>query len=89
MAGISFLNNTVHGKFRSNATGTLDSWHYADYYTSLPIGVSDSWIDEPSSNVARTLAVRNEPQFFADFYFEMPTYRPMPTESIPGLIDHH
>lgn len=84
-----YLENTVHGKFRSNATGSLDSWHYADYYTTLPIGVSDSWIDEPSTNVARTLAVTGQPQFFGDFYFKMKAYRPMPVESIPGLIDHH
>lgn len=84
-----YLNNTVHGDFRSNATGSLDSWHYADYYTALPIGVSDSWIDEPYTNVARTLAVQTGPQFIGDFYFDMKAYRPMPVESIPGLIDHH
>lgn len=84
-----YLNNTVHGDFRSNASGSLDAWHYADYYTALPIGVSDSWIDEPYTNVARTLAVQTGPQFIGDFYFDMKAYRPMPVESIPGLIDHH
>lgn len=84
-----FQESTVHGLFRSNATGTLHTWHYADYYTSLPIGVSDSWIDEPKANVQRTLAVQTGPQFIGDFYFDMKAFRPMPTESIPGLIDHH
>lgn len=84
-----YQESTVHGLFRSNATGSLDTWHYADYYTSLPIGVSDSWIDEPKANVQRTLAVQTGPQFIGDFYFDMKAFRPMPTESIPGLIDHH
>lgn len=78
-----FIPNRVTGLMRSNATGTLDSWHYADYYTELPIGVSGDWIDEPSTNLARTLAVQDEPQFFGAFRIGDPCYRAMPVHSAP------
>lgn len=80
----------VSGAFRSNYAQTLDSWHYADYYTSLPV-LSDSFIRSSQSNVDRTLAVQSsvEDQFIADFYFNIRSVRPMPVYSVPGLIDHN
>ena len=80
----------VSGAFRSNYAQTLDSWHYADYYTSLPV-LSDSFIRASQSNVDRTLAVQSsvEDQFIADFYFDIRSVRPMPVYSVPGLIDHN
>lgn len=80
----------VSGAFRSNYNGTLDSWHYADYYNSLPV-LSDTFIRGSESNVDRTLAVQSsvEDQFIADFYFNIKSVRPMPVYSVPGLIDHN
>lgn len=80
----------VSGAFRSNYDGTLDSWHYADYYDSLPV-LSDTFIRGSQSNVDRTLAVQSsvEDQFIADFYFSIKSVRPMPVYSVPGLIDHN
>lgn len=78
----------VSGKFRSNANGTLDAWHYADDYDSLPM-LSAEWMNETDRNIQRTLAVDNEPQFICDFYFKNTASRVMPLYSIPGLIDHH
>lgn len=83
--------NRICGAFRSNATGTLDSWHYGDNYTSTP-ALSQEWMKEGSVEIARTLAVENkvnEPQFIADFLVKNTTVRPMPMYSVPGLIDHH
>ena len=80
--------NMVTGKLRSTATGSLDVWHYADYYTQLPY-LSGDWIDETDANVYRTLAVQNEPQFVMDVYLKSIWTRPMPLNSIPGLMDHH
>lgn len=83
--------NRICGAFRSNATGTLDSWHYGDNYTSTP-ALSQEWMKEGSAEIARTLAVENtvnEPQFIADFLVKNTTVRPMPMYSVPGLIDHH
>lgn len=84
----------VSGAFRSNMKdhgGSLDSWHYAQYYESLPV-LSDSWIREGSEGIQRTLAqgeLNENEQFIADFYFDQIWTRPMPMYSVPGLIDHH
>lgn len=75
---------------RSNATGSLDVWHLADYYSSLP-RLSQEWIREDKNNVNRVLTVSSDVsnQLIADFYFDIKAYRPMPAFSIPGLLDHH
>lgn len=76
--------NRVSGLFRSNAVGTLDSWHYADSYTKRPY-LSDEWLKEGKAEIQRTLAVQDEPQFIADFLIKNETTRPMPLYSVPGL----
>lgn len=80
----------VSSAFRSNVTGSLDAWHYADYYEELP-KLSAEWVQETYKNVDRTLAVQStlEDQYIADFWFKCKCTRPMPIYSIPGLIDHH
>jgi hypothetical protein len=80
----------VSSAFRSNVTGSLDAWHYADYYEELP-KLSAKWVQETYKNVDRTLAVQStlEDQYIADFWFKCKCTRPMPIYSIPGLIDHH
>ena len=80
--------NRICGKFRSNATGTLDSWHYGDNYKETP-SLSQAWMKEGDSEIQRTLAVDNEPQFIMDTIIDNTSVRPMPMYSIPGLVDHH
>lgn len=80
--------NRICGKFRSNATGTLDSWHYGDNYKEAP-SLSQAWMKEGKSEIQRTLAVENEPQFIMDTIIDNTSVRPMPMYSIPGLVDHH
>ncbi len=75
--------SSITGKFRSNATGTLESWHYAQEYSALPL-LGDSWIQVTDTNVQRTLAVASEPQFIFDSLFKLKCTRPMPVNSIPG-----
>lgn len=84
-----YKTNKVTGYMRSNATGSLDVWHFADDYESQPF-LSSEWIDEPLGNVDRTIAVTSQltHQFIADFFFKCYYTRPMPVYSIPGLIDH-
>lgn len=83
-----YKTDRVSGKFRSNATGTLDSWHFADFYNEVPM-LSAQWMFETDENVDRTIAVPDEPQFIADFYFKNTASRVMPLYSVPGMIDHH
>lgn len=80
--------NRISGKFRSNAQGTLDSWHYGDNYATTP-SLSQAWMKEGDSEIQRTLAVDNEPQFIMDTVIDNTSVRPMPMYSIPGLVDHH
>lgn len=88
-ADYRYKPNRICAAFRSNYPGgSLDAWHYADWYTSLPI-LGEDWIDEDPANIARTLAVTSEHQFIADFYFDATYVRPMPIYSIPGLAGHY
>lgn len=76
----------VTGKFRSSDPQTLDAWHLSQDFASLPV-LSAQFIEE-NPPVDRTLAVPSEPHFIMDSYFTLKTARPMPTYSVPGLIDH-
>lgn len=87
-ADYRYKPSRVSGKFRSNAEGTLDSWHYAQNYTALPT-LTNVWMHAGNRELKRTLAVQDEPNFIGDFYFMCKTTRAMPVFSIPGLIDYH
>lgn len=89
-ADYRYKPNMVTGEMRSAYTQSLDVWHLADDYSTLPT-LSDSWIREDKSNVDRVLAVTSSVsnQLFADIYVKNLCTRPMPMYSIPGLIDHH
>jgi hypothetical protein len=76
--------NRVSGLMRSNATGTLDFWHYADYYKETPT-LSQGWMREDKNEIARTLIVQDEPQFFGAIHVANKTTRCMPLYSVPGL----
>ncbi len=89
-ADYRYKPSRVTGEMRSQYTQSLDVWHLADDYSTLPM-LSDSWIREDKTNVDRVLAVNSSVsnQLFADIYIKNRTTRPMPMYSIPGLIDHH
>lgn len=89
-ADYRYKPNMVTGEMRSAYAQSLDVWHLADDYDSLPT-LSDAWIREDKSNVDRVLAVQSSVsnQLFADIYVKNLCTRPMPMYSIPGLIDHH
>lgn len=76
--------NRVSGKMRSNAEGTLDFWHYADNYNKVPT-LSQEWMNEGKTEIARTLIVQDEPQFFGAIRVMNKTTRCMPLYSVPGL----
>lgn len=89
-ADYRYKPNQVTGEMRSAYTQSLDVWHLADDYDTLP-SLSDSWIREDKANLDRVLAVASSVsnQFFADIYVKNYVTRPMPMYSVPGLIDHH
>ena len=79
----------ITGLFRSTAAGTIDPWHYAQKFTSLPTLNSTFIQDTPP--LARNLAVgagANGQQFLLDAFFNINAARPLPMYSVPGIIDH-
>lgn len=85
-ADYRYKPSRVSGQMRSNADGTLDCWHYGDNYESKPT-LSPTWLEEPTTNMDRTLAVTSEnaDQFILDIFFKTKWTREMPLYSIPGL----
>ena len=81
-----YRTDRVAGEFRSKHPRSLDFWHYADDYSSLPI-LGPDWIKASSTNIDRTLAVtsKESDQFHCDFEFNKTAIRVMPLYSIPGL----
>lgn len=76
----------ITGLLRSNATLSLDAYHFAQEFSQLPL-LNQSFIEE-SIPIERSIAVADQPQFMFDFSFNYTCYRPMPVRSIPGLVDH-
>ena len=83
-----YRQDTVAGYMRSGISGSLDIWHYADYYTSAPT-ISEAFINETDTYLKRTLAVQeNTHQFQIATMVKGTAVREIPLRSIPGLIDH-
>ena len=76
----------ITGKFRSNDTASLDSWHLGIEFGALPT-LNASFIED-SPPIDRVIATPTEPHFIMDSYFNLKCARPMPVYSIPGYIDH-
>ena len=76
----------ITGLFRSTASGTLDVWHLAQKFTSLP-ALNASFIED-NPPFARVIAVPSQPEFLLDVYIKNRSVRPMPVYGVPGLVDH-
>lgn len=74
---------SVAGKFRSNATGTLDSWHLAQVFSGTPT-LNQDFIEE-NVPTDRVVMVTTEPVFSGDFFVSVRATRPLPIFSTPGL----
>ena len=70
------------------ATPNFEIWHFADEYSSAPT-LSDTWMqDNSKTNIQRVLAVQTGDQIKLNVRFDLEATRPIPVNSIPGLIDH-
>lgn len=78
--------STITGLFRSNAANSLDAWHLAQDFASLP-ALNEEFIIEDAP-MSRVKAVATEPDFIFDSVMQYRCARPMPTYSVPGYIDH-
>ena len=73
----------VTGKFRSSHIQTLDIWHLAQDFASLP-ELGDTFIQE-NPPIDRILAVPSESALLLDCFFDYKSVRPMPQYGVPGL----
>jgi len=76
----------ITGAMRSSYSQSLDTWHLAQDFDTLPHLDGVFIQDNPPIN--RVIAVTTEPQFIFDAYFKLRCARPMPLYGVPGLIDH-
>jgi len=79
----------ISGLFKSTSAGTIDQWHLAQRFTSLPT-LNSTFIQDtpPVDRVVAVGAEANGQQFLFDSFIDCKTARPMPLYSVPGLIDH-
>jgi len=84
-----YYPSRISGLFRSTASGTIDAWHLAQKFTTLPT-LNDTFIADtpPVSRVVAVGAAANGKQFIFDSFFDVKKARPLPMYSVPGLIDH-
>lgn len=81
-----YSQSLITGLFRSTNTLTLDAWHLAQEFESLPVLNSDFISENPP--IDRIIAVQDQPDFIFDSYFQLACTRPMPVYSVPGQVDH-
>lgn len=91
-----YFPSIITGAFRSNyksapelpAPDSLDYWHLAQEFGTRPTLSAEFIADTSDAPVRRAVSVQSEPQFIFDSHFAIKCVRPMPTYSVPGLIDH-
>lgn len=76
----------ITGVMRSSHPQSLDTWHLAQDFATLP-ALNSNFIEE-NPPIDRVIAVTSEPHFIYDAYFRLRCARPMPVYGVPGLIDH-
>lgn len=81
-----YYPSQITGKFRSTDPQSLDVWHLAQEFNSLPKLNAEFIQDNPP--LERVVAVPSEPQILLDCFFNLNCVRPMPVYSTPGLVDH-
>jgi len=84
-----YYPSRISGLFRSTAAGTIDAWHLAQRFNTLPT-LNNTFIQDtpPVDRIVAVGAAANGKQFIFDSFFDCKKARPMPMYSVPGLIDH-
>jgi len=74
----------IHGQFRSTAGSSLDAWHLAEEFETLPT-ISASFITQ-NTPIERAIAVTSQPDLLADYWFQYRHTRPMMAYAVPSII---
>ena len=83
-ADLRFKRNMITGQLRSQAASTLDIWHLAQKFTSLP--TLNSTFIQSNTDLDRVIATPAEPHFTFDIYNELLSVRAMPTWGVPASL---
>ncbi len=86
-AEMRYKPSRLTGLFAVDATGSLSTWHLSEDFASLPTLGNTFIAANTGVPLDRAIAVSTEPQFIADFYFDLKCARPMPLFGIPGNMD--
>lgn len=89
-ADLRYRPSHITGQMRTGVENSLDVWHFGDYYSNAPT-LTSAFIQETPNYVDRTItrSSTEQDQFILDFYIQNIAYRPLPTYSVPSLIDHN
>ena len=81
-----YFPSQITGLFKSTSAGTIDPWHLAQRFTSLPT-LNATFIEDtpPLSRIIAVGAAANGKQLIFDAFFNLRRARPMPMFSVPGL----
>lgn len=83
---LRYMPSRVSSLFRSTAAGTIDGWHLAQKFASLP-ALNNAFIQDtpPMSRVIAVGAAANGQQFIGDFEFDITLARCLPMFSVPHI----
>lgn len=79
-----FRPSEIRGIFRSSATGSLDFWHVAQEFDSVP-SFNAEYIKQ-ATPIERNLAVADSTQVLLDYWFQYTCARIMPVHSTPSSL---
>ncbi len=82
---LRFKNSRNTGLMDVDAAGTLSPWHLQEDFGARPSLDSTFIENNLTTPLDRAIAIPSEPQFNADFYFQLTCARPLPVNGIPGL----
>mgnify|MGYP001359520789 CR=1 FL=1 len=76
--------NKITGKMRSGVVDSLDVWHLAEKFETLP--KLNSKFLESTTPVERVLSAPNEPDIIMDIWFDIKATRTLPVTADPSLL---
>jgi len=86
-AELRYGKTIIADRMRSNHPQSLDIWHLAQDFSTLP-ALNAAFIESNAgAQIERVVAVTTEPQFKIDIYGVGNWARPLPTYSVPGLLN--
>lgn len=81
---LRYKPSEIRGLFRSDAAGSLDSWHQAQDFATLPL-LNEDFI-QLASPIDRALALTTGPDLLVDFAFRLKHARPMVAKPVPATL---